>query len=272
MLPVDATTLAAIARRQSGSRRQAQQAIIAGAGAVLAATLEQSQISTPLRIAHFLAQIAHESDSFCTTVEYASGEAYEGRADLGNTQPGDGPRYKGRGLLQLTGRANYRAFGTLLHLDLEGQPGLAADPPVSLRIACAYWTTRRSRNGVGLNQLADRDDVRAITLVINGGLNGLDDRIFYLGRAKAVVTALAAAGVVPGPIDGQPVLHLGEKGDDVAALQHQLAARGYGLTIDGHFGPATALAVQHFQAGAGLAADGIVGAATWAALTVLAAA
>ncbi|NGM36291.1 peptidoglycan-binding protein [Methylobacterium sp. DB0501] len=271
MLPIDASTLFAIARKQSGTRKTNQAAIITAIGPVLATTLAQSQIDTPLRIAHFLAQAAHESDSFCTTQEYASGTAYNGRADLGNTTPGDGPRYKGRGLFQLTGRANYRSFGALLHLDLEDDPTLAAEPVVSLRIACAFWTTRTYRASSGkrlsLNQLADADDITAITKVINGGQNGLDDRIFYLKRAKAVLADLAADTVAPGPTPDQPVLHLGDVGPDVAALQRLLAARGYPIAIDGDFGPATLLAVQHLQATAGLGPDGIVGARTWPVLS-----
>lgn len=271
MLPIDASTLFAIARRQSGTRRTRQAAIIHAIGPVLAPTLAKSQIDTPLRIAHFLAQAAHESDSFCTTEEYASGAAYEGRADLGNTQPGDGPRFKGRGLFQLTGRANYRSFGALLHLDLENNPTLAAEPVVSLEIACAFWTTRSYRTSDGhrlsLNQLADADEIAAITRVINGGENGLDDRIFYLRRAKTALADLAARAVGPGPVPDQPVLHLGETGPAVESLQRLLVARGYSLTVDGRFGPATHLAVQHIQAAAGLVADGIVGALTWAALT-----
>ena len=73
-------------------------------------------------IAHFLGQTCHESAGFRTTEEFASGENYEGRADLGNNRPGDGVRYKGRGLLQLTGRANYKVFGDLLGVQLEGNP------------------------------------------------------------------------------------------------------------------------------------------------------
>ena len=82
---------------------------------------------------------AGEFDGFCTTVEYASGDAYNGRTDLGNTQPGDGPRFKGRGLIQLTGRSNYQQYGELLKLDLVQDPELAADPVISLRIACTFW-------------------------------------------------------------------------------------------------------------------------------------
>jgi Chitinase class I len=97
---------------------------------------------------------------------------YEGRLDLGNTQPGYGPHYHGRGPIQLTGRANYRAAGRDLGLPLEQNPEKAADPDVAFRIAGWYWTTRN------LNRFADEGDagLREVTRLINGGYNGLDDR------------------------------------------------------------------------------------------------
>lgn len=138
-------------------------------------------LDTGMRLAHFLAQLAHESDGFLAMEEYASGQAYEGRADLGNVQPGDGKRYKGRGPIQLTGRANYRTYGRALGLDLERHPEVVAFPSIGLLIACRYW----SQNG--LNQYADADDVLAITRKINGGENGLADRKQRLATAKGLV-------------------------------------------------------------------------------------
>lgn len=126
--------------------------------------------ANPLRFAHFFAQLGHESGSFQYMEEIASGQAYEGRKDLGNVQPGDGRRYKGRGPIQLTGRANYREYGRELGIDLETHPEIAAFPSLGMMTACAYWRKK------GLNALADEDNVEAITRRINGGLNGFDDR------------------------------------------------------------------------------------------------
>ncbi len=134
--------------------------------------------ATPLRSAHFIAQIAHESDRFRALEEYASGKAYEGRADLGNIEPGDGPRYKGRGVIQLTGRANYARASEWLGIDLVRQPDLAALPAVAYQTAAFYWLDR------GINAKADRDDVRGVTKIINGGYNGLKDRRGLLNAAK----------------------------------------------------------------------------------------
>ncbi len=135
----------------------------------------------PLRLAHFMAQVSHESARFRYMEEIASGAAYEGRRDLGNTQPGDGQRYKGRGPLQLTGRANYRAFGRALGLPLESRPEIASAPEIGIRIAMEYWRSR------GLNTYADRDNIRAVTRRINGGYNGLADRQSEYERARLVL-------------------------------------------------------------------------------------
>lgn len=139
-----------------------------------AAAMIERGITTRKRASMFLAQVLHESGGLNFFEEIASGAAYEGRRDLGNTQPGDGKRYKGRGPIQLTGRANYRTFGAKLGLPLEQQPLLAARHDVGWRIAAAYWESR------GLNALADQGAFIAITKRINGGTNGLHDRQRYL--------------------------------------------------------------------------------------------
>ncbi len=135
-------------------------------------------IHSGLRLQHFMAQAAHESDGFHTMEEYASGRAYEGRHDLGNTQPGDGVRFKGRGPFQLTGRFNYRSYGRALGLDLETHPELASDPYTGMLIAAQYWSDHN------LNSSADGDQLVHITKAINGGLNGLADRKNYLAKFK----------------------------------------------------------------------------------------
>lgn len=139
---------------------------------------EYGVMDSPLRLAHFLAQLIHESGSFRYMEEIASGSAYEGRKDLGNTQPGDGVKFKGKGPIQITGRANYRYFGRKIGIDLEQNSSLPAIPSIGLHLALEYWKDR------GLNALADKDDVVGITRKINGGTNGLDDRKAQLAKVK----------------------------------------------------------------------------------------
>lgn len=138
-------------------------------------------MDNPLRLAHLMAQLAHESGNFKYMEEIASGAAYEGRKDLGNTQPGDGVRYKGRGPIQCTGRANYRKYGRLAGINLERYPELVANPSIGLCVACLFWCEN------SLNALADNDDVVAITKRVNGGFNGLDDRKAKLAKAKELL-------------------------------------------------------------------------------------
>lgn len=149
---------------------------------VLATTVsEYALLDNALRLEHFLAQLGHESDGYKAMEEYASGAAYEGRADLGNTQPGDGKRYKGRGPIQITGRNNYRIYGKRIGINIEKYPELASNPCIGMRLALEYWKVK------GLNALADADDILGITKKINGGTNGLDDRKRRLALAKGLV-------------------------------------------------------------------------------------
>ena len=255
MIQVDAQTMREIAPHFSGPPGARQDAIIAAVGEVLAATLDRYEINTRLRIANFLGQTCHESAGFRTTEEFASGEAYEGRQDLGNTQPGDGMKYKGRGLIQLTGRANYKVYGDALKLDLVNQPQLAAGSVLSLTVACEFW----KRNE--LNALCDNDDIVAVTRRINGGTNGLDDRRALTTAAKNAVArleGLVLSGAAP-PDNGQPVLQRGAKGDAVGALQKELQALKFMVAVDNDFGAGTEVAVAAFQQQEGLAVDGIVG-------------
>lgn len=139
---------------------------------------EYGIMESPLRLAHLMAQLVHESGGFYYMEEIASGQAYEGRADLGNAQPGDGVRYKGRGPIQITGRANYRYFGRKIGIDIESNPLIAAVPSIGLHLALEYWKDRR------LNALADQDDAEGITCKINGGTNGMADRKAHLAKLK----------------------------------------------------------------------------------------
>lgn len=242
----------------SGSAANQQSLILGAIVPLIDSILPQYAIDTQLRIAHFLAQICHESAGMRTTEEFASGAAYEGRSDLGNTQPGDGTRFKGRGLIQLTGRANYRKYGKLLKLPLEEQPALAADPVISLHIACTYWQAN------GINKHADKDDLERVTRAVNGGLNGLDDRRRYLAKA---LRALAEASPTSIPSVSYPTCRSGQSGWVVTVLQEALGRHGFDVVVDSSFGPRTKKAVIAFQKANGLAADGVVGAKTWEKLT-----
>lgn len=259
MYAVDGDFILQVAPKFTGAKASAQKEIVAAISPVFAATLDSYAINTKLRIAHFMGQVTHECAGFRTTEEFASGAAYEGRADLGNVHPGDGKRYKGRGLLQLTGRDNYRRIGKILKIDLEDEPLLAGDPVISLRIACEYWKGRK------INSPADDDDLLEVTRRVNGGLNGLDDRSTYLKKAKTALAGMDA--ITLGAQAGSPVLRRGSWDMAVGELQKLLRAKGYTLAIDNEFGAATELAVTLFQKSAGLPADGIVGQETWKALS-----
>ena len=173
-------TLAALLRKL-GAPAGTAGPLAEGIGALEGAVI----LDSGLRLAHFVAQGGHETLGFTRMVEIwgptAAQGRYEGRADLGNIRAGDGYRYRGRGVLQITGRDNYRRFGQLIGVDIESQPDRAAEPAIAMAVACAYWTSRR------INAAADRDDVESVTRLINGGLNGIDDRRQRLARAKAVL-------------------------------------------------------------------------------------
>lgn len=262
---IDTTVLRQIAPKVTGAPSVSQAAVVLGFGGMLPKLLVYMGATTPLRISHFLAQVAHESDGFCTVVEYASGAAYEGREDLGNVNRGDGIRFKGRGPIQLTGRANYRSFTDWMRAiqpdcpDFERRPELVADWPWAGWAAAYFWMTR------GLYKLADRDDLVGITWIINGGRNGLSDRARYLAKIKPIVQRLAASEIQPD--HDYPVLHRGSEGEWVERLQIGLVEGAYGvLAIDGDFGPATEGAVKMLQRARGLKVDGIAGPKTFAAL------
>jgi len=167
----------------------------------LAEACERFDINTPARLAAFLAQIGHESGGLRYVSELASGEAYEGRKDLGNVHQGDGPRFKGHGLIQITGRANHAEMRPLLILagyddvpDFEAHPERLTDPRWAAASAAAYWHKRN------LSALADAgrpEDFERITRRINGGLNGQADRLQRWERAKAALAPTVKDSLTP---------------------------------------------------------------------------
>ena len=157
-------------------------------------TCDKYEINTPVRQLNFLAQVGHESGGLFYTEELASGSAYEGRIGLGNTQPGDGVRFKGRGLIQITGRSNYRSIGDALGVDFIKNPTLLGGKNVKVctpdQLKYAAFSAGWFWNSRNLNSIADKIDIRKsidsgsnldnfklITKKINGGYNGLADRL-----------------------------------------------------------------------------------------------
>jgi len=254
---------------------------------------EQHGITTPLRMAHFLAQALLETGGFTVLREnmnysaqrlleifgvhrhtaavtaseaaqlaghpeaiaervYGLGNPRKAR-ELGNTQPGDGFRYRGNGVLQTTGRGNHQRIGIACGLDLEGNPDLATAPEHALKPALHEWTENN------LNIFADKNDIRTITLRINGGLTGLSDREAWFDKAWSLLKA-----------DSQPLepWRASNEDDQVKWLQEALNDLGADpkLDVDGRYGPATRQAVRNFQAAVGIAVDGIAGPVTEAAI------
>lgn len=203
----------------------------------------QFGIVTEKRICHFFAQAAVETDWFRTLEEYASGRDYERRADLGNTEVGDGKKYKGRGIFQTTGRANYTHAAQAMNLDLVNKPELLLEPRNAVVSALIYW---KSRN---MNAIADSDDIAAATRAVNGGYNGFENRKQALATLKATL-----GGRVVGPASTLA---------DVENLQIMLKLLGYRVgMVDGLFGPATSLAIRTFQSDNGLPQTGVANEAT----------
>lgn len=209
-------------------------------GPALLQTALAYNINTPLRAAHFLGQLLHESGRLQYTEELASGAAYEGVKMLGNTRPGDGKRFKGRGFIQLTGRANYTRYSRY-----KNDPSLLEDPDKLAKLPWAadsagwFW---RYGNGTDANNAADKDNLIAVTRIINGGLNGLEDRrtntrimkntLDYVGTCK-VQKALNAMNTYPG------------------------------LHVDGDYGPRTASVVREMQSDFLLPPTGSIDRDTW---------
>lgn len=151
----------------------------------------QTGLNLPHRLAQFIAQLCHESGGFKYDKELASGSAYEGRKDLGNTKKGDGVRFKGRGPIQITGRGNYHRFTAWVKKsipdcpDFETHPELINTDPYEGLTAIWFWDSGNS-TGKSLNVYADQQNIEMITRKINGGLNGYDDRLNYYDRAALV--------------------------------------------------------------------------------------
>lgn len=257
------------------------------------ALFQQHQINTPLRMAHFLAQAMHETGHFTVLREnmnysasrlleifgvhrhsaaitpaianaiarqpekiaervYGLGNPRKAR-ELGNLQPGDGYKFRGNGILQTTGRDNHKRMGDACGVDFENQPELVTDPQHALKPALQEWTESN------LNHFADRNDIRTITLKINGGFNGFAERKALF---EMLWPLLKAAG------DPAEDWAAGNADDDVQWLQQALNDLGAEpkLKVDGKYGPATTRAVKEFQAAMRIAADGIAGPVTKAAI------
>ena len=154
-------------------------------------SIRQAAIGAKLlgaELAAFMGQCAHESAKFTTTKEFADGSQYEGRKDLGNIYPGDGVKYKGRGFIQITGRANYTQAAKDLGIDLVNRPELAEKPDVAIKVSIWYWKNRvRPR-------INNFNNTKAVTKSVNGGLNGLAAREKYTQHFKAADPAAAKAG------------------------------------------------------------------------------
>ena len=158
----------------------------------LNAAMLNADITSDTRKAVFIAQIGHESDGFQTLEEYSSGQKYEGRRDLGNTQPGDGRWFKGRGPIQITGRYNYQQYGNAI-VDLINNPELRARD--RFQVTAEYWKQTE------LNKYADRGQFDTVTSRINGGQNGRADRRRRWGNARrSLQNAAATPGIAPNPV------------------------------------------------------------------------
>lgn len=198
-------------------------------------------VNNPARTAAFVAQLAHESGEFRWMEEIWGPTTQQKRYEppgelatrLGNSEPGDGQRFKGRGPIQITGRSNYRRFGQQLGIDLVARPELVATPAVAFEVAALFWKSN------GLNELADAGDFVRITKRINGGTNGLAEREKYFDAAQAVL----AAGFDPGPAaivprgarpsDFQPLEPLPRGHEVVRARSSRLASARRGASA-GH--------------------------------------
>jgi putative chitinase len=172
---------------------------------------------------------------------------YASRMGNGNEASQDGWKYRGRGLIQITGKNNYVSFGEAIGRDLTDDPSYLETPEGASRSAAWFWNVNN------LNRFADRKDITGCSRAVNGGTNGLEERKRYYAHGLDVIS-----GDAPSPGVAFTTLKVGSSGPAVVEIQTLL-----GITADGQFGPGTAAAVKTFQTRNGLAADGIVGPATY---------
>lgn len=272
---MDLTTglITSLLRGNSGADRWAYEAL---------EILPKYEITTPRRLAGFFAQCGHESADFTVLEENLNYRAetlnkvfpkyfikagrdanlysrqpekianlvYADRMGNGNVESGDGYRFRGRGIIQLTGRENYTKFGKTVGLTPEQVIDYVRTKKGALESACWYWKTR------AINAACDADDLIKMTKLVNGGTNGLEDRAERYKEALAIIAGQGAPATVQ-----SEVLRRGSAGDAVYQLQLAL-----GMVPDGKFGPATESAVKRLQKANGLTADGIAGPKTLAKL------
>ena len=227
----------------------------------LVAAMRESDITTKARAEMFLAQLFHESIMLSTFEELASGAAYEGRKDLGNVRRGDGVRFKGRGPIQVTGRANYKWMSEKLGADFVSRPKLLATARYGYRAAAAFWTRAK------LNAKADKGDFEGVTRAINGAATW--NAPSHQARRVALLTRIRKVDVRP----GRAFLRRGDKGDAVIVLTRRLSFVKSPMTgthyLDGKretFDGATVKALKRFQTEHALKPDGRFGPASAEAL------
>jgi predicted chitinase len=263
-------TAAQIKKIAPGAKQSIVDGIVSNQG-----LMSKHGINTPLRAQHFLAQCAQESAGFTrleenltyTTTkrlrqvwpsrfksdaaakpfvrnpEALAHKVYGGRKDLGNTEAGDGWKYRGSGLKQLTGRSNYEQFQKATGLPVVTKPDMIRKFPEALLSACVFWEKNN------LNRFADADDIVGLTRAINGGETGLSDRRTYLNRARGAIQEPPGSATVKGLTASEKPTQV-----DLMAVQKRLLELGYTEVggIDGKKGTKTEAAILAFRNDNGL--------------------